>query len=160
MRSLFDPEFSYQASRSMIPTFSHQINHWLDNPRPENPSGRSIEGAFILSTLKECKLLAFRLIASSVYGDAFDETVGTNLGLGVKWWLIRLVRQVFTKLVELSELHQKLVGNAIFKKKLTFGWFNVLPTAEKHAMDKFQTDWEHFNDSILESGQQVRASPL
>ena len=39
--------------------------------------------------MKECKLLAFRLIALSVYGDAFDETVGTNLGQEHKRWLIK-----------------------------------------------------------------------
>ena len=68
--------------------------------------------------------------------------------------------QVFSQLVELNILHQKVVRNAIFGNRLTSKWYNMLPTAEKHLMDKFQADWGNFNDSVLQSARKVRATLL
>ena len=79
MRSYFDPEFSYQSSRNIIPTFSEYISQWLDNLPKKNLTVQPKQGGFAQDAMKECKLLAFRLIALSMYGDIFDETVSIYL---------------------------------------------------------------------------------
>lgn len=60
----------------MIPRFSEQIKEWADN-LPQNASrGKSrADGSFVQGPEETCKLLAFRVIAMSIYGEAFDEAV-------------------------------------------------------------------------------------
>ena len=60
----------------MIPTFSEQINQWAENLPTKAVGGRSRpDGSFVQGPEETCKLLAFRLIAMSIYGEAFDEAV-------------------------------------------------------------------------------------
>lgn len=75
MRSHFDPEFSHQSSKTMIPIFSESISRWLDALPGANLAIGARQGEFALNVMKECKRLAFRLIALSLYGDLFNETV-------------------------------------------------------------------------------------
>ncbi|KAL9045363.1 MAG: hypothetical protein Q9214_001576 [Letrouitia sp. 1 TL-2023] len=75
MRSHFDPEFSYQSSRNIIPIFSESINRWLNALPEANLAVRQKPSEFAQNATKECKRLAFRLIALSLYGDLFTETV-------------------------------------------------------------------------------------
>lgn len=75
MRAHFDPEFSFQSSRNLVPAFSEHINQWCNAFSSGNTSQEHLEAEYKISIIKECKLLAFRLIALSLYGDLFNETV-------------------------------------------------------------------------------------
>ena len=82
MRSHFDPEFSYQSSRNIIPTFAQHISQWLDKlPRHNLAEQQPKHNDLTRDVMKECKLLAFRLIAISMYGDIFNETVSTKISI-------------------------------------------------------------------------------
>ena len=75
MRGHFDPEFSHQASMKMVPGFSKEINSWVDSLSKDPIGGSKTPGGFQQDVVKAGKLLAFRLISMSVYGDSFTETV-------------------------------------------------------------------------------------
>lgn len=79
MRSYFDPEFSYQSSRSIIPTFSEYIEQWLGSLTKGSLTVQPIMGESAQNVMKECKNLAIRLIALTMYGDSFNESVSTHL---------------------------------------------------------------------------------
>jgi cytochrome P450 len=75
MRSHFDPDFSHQAAAGMIPLFSTEIARWIDEL---SAKAANANGGFVEDVVKASKLLSFRLISLTVYGDAFDETVWSS----------------------------------------------------------------------------------
>lgn len=58
----------------MILIFSKHINHWLDR-LPQISGTEMAHDTFVQDTMHHCKLLALRLIALTMYREAFDETV-------------------------------------------------------------------------------------
>jgi hypothetical protein len=79
MRSHFDPDFSHQAATGMIPLFSTEVAGWIDE-LPARATHVSANGGFVEDVVKASKLLSFRLISLTLYGDAFDETVWSAPG--------------------------------------------------------------------------------
>jgi hypothetical protein len=61
----------------MIPRFSKQINQWADNLHKSHTRGGQTlaDKPFLQDAEQTSKLLAFRLIAMSIYGEALDEKV-------------------------------------------------------------------------------------
>jgi hypothetical protein len=94
MRKYLDPEYSHQASIQMIPDMSKYIDAWVNelSKNPIRPAGPN--GAFVQNIMRACKNLAFRLLSLSLYGEAFDETVG----------LIVLHRLVTSLLISVADL--------------------------------------------------------
>ena len=78
MRRHFDPEFSFHASTNMIPLFTKHINNWLDD-LPKNAIAQKPNGAFVQDMMKSSKQVALRLIALTMYGEAFDEAVSNQI---------------------------------------------------------------------------------
>ena len=82
MRSHFDPEFSFQSSRSIIPIFAEHISLWVDKlPRHSSTEQQPKHKDLTRNVMNECRLLAFRLIAVSMYGEAFNENVSTKVSI-------------------------------------------------------------------------------
>jgi hypothetical protein len=73
MRSHFDPEFSHSSSLKMLPTFSKTIISWVEGLSGGEEKKQEV---FAADVVTGCKMLAFRLIAMSIYGEALDEEVG------------------------------------------------------------------------------------
>jgi hypothetical protein len=75
MRSHFDPDFSHQAATGMIPLFTNEIARWVEELPAKATRANLPNGGFVEDMVKASKLLSFRLISLTLYGDAFDETV-------------------------------------------------------------------------------------
>jgi hypothetical protein len=56
----------------MLPTFDKTIISWVDGLSVGQVKKQDL---FTADVVKGCKLLAFRLIAMSIYGEALDEEV-------------------------------------------------------------------------------------
>lgn len=63
--------------------------------------------------------------------------------------------QVYSKLIELSELHQRIMLGVAMGKRETYRMFNLLPTEAKRQMDTFHSQWETLNTNIIQSARQV-----
>jgi hypothetical protein len=59
----------------MVPGFSKAIDQWVESLPKDPIGGCKAPGGFQQDVVKAGKLLAFRLISMSVYGDAFTENV-------------------------------------------------------------------------------------
>ena len=75
MRSHFDPEYSHQASTDMIPIFSKEIDIWTEGLARGPQGNASIGGTSVQDVMHVSKVLALRLIALTMYGEALDEEV-------------------------------------------------------------------------------------
>lgn len=79
MRGHFDPEFSFQSAASIIPIFIREIDRWASGLSNHAIRTNLPNGAFVYDLALGCKLLSFRLISLTLYGDAFDDNVGVNV---------------------------------------------------------------------------------
>lgn len=75
MRSHFDPDFSHHAATGMAPLFSNEIARWVEELPAKATRANLPNGGFVEDMVKASKLLSFRLISLTLYGDVFDETV-------------------------------------------------------------------------------------
>ncbi|KAL8830865.1 MAG: hypothetical protein Q9191_001190 [Dirinaria sp. TL-2023a] len=119
----------------MVSLFSKHINNWLDD-LPKDPIAQKPNGAFVEDMMKASKQITLRLIALTIYGEAFDEAD-------------------FLEIIKLSEHHDNLMGAAIFGKPLTSAWFNVLPTKFRRQMNSFLSEWEKLNLRIIQGAREV-----
>ncbi|KAK8143562.1 hypothetical protein G3M48_007056 [Beauveria asiatica] len=135
MRAHFDPEFSHKASMSMVPLYSAEAVRWLTElAQPSSSSScsstPSTAGGFVRNIAGACRLLPFRLIGLVTYGEAFDD-------------------KLYQQLVELNEVHDKLMLDAFFGKWNASKLYNMLPTASRRRMQSFQRTWESINDAVI-----------
>lgn len=83
MRAHFDPEFSRNASMSMVPLYNCEAIQWLaDLAKPSSSSVSStppVAGGFVRNIAEACRLLPFRLIGLVTYGETFDHEVRLEL---------------------------------------------------------------------------------
>lgn len=75
MRSHFDPDFSHQSAMNMIPLFDREISRWIRELPSKALRTDLPNGGFVEDAVKTSKLLSFRLISLTLYGEAFDEQV-------------------------------------------------------------------------------------
>ncbi|KKY25509.1 putative cytochrome p450 monooxygenase [Phaeomoniella chlamydospora] len=137
MRSHFDPEYSHQASTDMIPIFSKEIDIWTEGLARGPQGNASIGGTSVQDVMHVSKVLALRLIALTMYGEALDE-------------------EKYARLMELSLLHGVLTKNAILNLRLTSKWYNMLPITPRFQMNAFQKRWEHFNTDMISHARTKR----
>ncbi|EJP66212.1 Cytochrome P450 CYP5293A1 [Beauveria bassiana ARSEF 2860] len=134
MRAHFDPEFSHKASMSMVPLYNNEAIRWLTElAQPSSSSCSSTPstaGGFVRNIAGACRLLPFRLIGLVTYGEAFDD-------------------KLYQQLVELNEIHDKLMLDAFFGKWNASKLYNMLPTASRRRMQSFQRTWESINDAVI-----------
>ncbi|KAM3450545.1 hypothetical protein MY3296_006008 [Beauveria thailandica] len=135
MRAHFDPEFSHKASMSMVPLYNAEAVRWLaELAQPSSSSScsstPSTAGGFVRNIAGACRLLPFRLIGLVTYGEAFDD-------------------KLYQQLVELNEVHDKLMLDAFFGKWNASKLYNMLPTASRRRMQSFQRTWESINDAVI-----------
>ncbi|KAM3467810.1 hypothetical protein MY5147_008568 [Beauveria neobassiana] len=134
MRAHFDPEFSHKASMSMVPLYNSEAIRWLTELAEPSSSScsstPSTAGGFVRNIAGACRLLPFRLIGLVTYGEAFDD-------------------KLYQQLVELNEIHDKLMLDAFFGKWNASKLYNMLPTASRRRMQSFQRTWESINDAVI-----------
>ncbi|KAM3429057.1 hypothetical protein MY4824_008480 [Beauveria thailandica] len=135
MRAHFDPEFSHKASMSMVPLYNAEAVRWLaELAQPSSSSScsstPSTASGFVRNIAGACRLLPFRLIGLVTYGEAFDD-------------------KLYQQLVELNEVHDKLMLDAFFGKWNASKLYNMLPTASRRRMQSFQRTWESINDAVI-----------
>ncbi|XWX01109.1 hypothetical protein V2A60_009134 [Cordyceps javanica] len=134
MRSHFDPEYSRNASMNMVPLYNGEAMRWLaDLAKPTSSSFSSTPptaGGFVRNIAEACRLLPFRLIGLVTYGEAFDH-------------------KLYQQLVDLNEIHDKLMLDAFFGKWNVSKLYNMLPTTSRRRMQEFQRTWESLNDGVI-----------
>lgn len=75
MRGHFEPDFSHQSAMGMIPLFNTEISRWIRELPSKALRADLPKGGFAEDAVKISKLLSFRLISLTLYGEAFNEQV-------------------------------------------------------------------------------------
>ncbi|KAI9849203.1 MAG: hypothetical protein M1838_000223 [Thelocarpon superellum] len=141
MRALFNPEFSHLAAKNMIPLFTQEFSKWAAELSQDGTVVSKGEEKFVIDAAGACRILPFRLIARTCYGNMLtDET--------------------FDKLLSFNEVHEQIMCQAVFGRWTTSKYYGMLPTKAKRQMDQFQKGWEAFNlDIVVEARKSGTSCP-
>ncbi|KAK9782756.1 putative Cytochrome P450 [Seiridium cardinale] len=130
MRKYFDPEFSYQTSRSAFARVKSGTDEW-SRSLPAHALAKSDDSpGFLYDAKKSCRFLPFRLMATQLYGDTLDD-------------------QEYDRLLELNKLHEVLFRDIVLNTKLASRWaWLTHPAAFKRAR-RYNQQWEQFNLDLI-----------
>ncbi|KAI0159700.1 cytochrome P450 [Xylariaceae sp. FL1272] len=123
IRKVFDPYFSHEAAMKFADTFESELVRWREELAPK--AGKTATN-FTVEATTACRILPFKLIAQACYGEVLTDAM-------------------FAELLELNELHEKVMMTSWFGSSTRSKLYCMLPTQHKRDMDEFVTRWADYN---------------
>lgn len=140
MRKVFDPKLSHTVAMDHCTRFGQEVDRWISSlPTLSTKQKQGTHGpGLVVDSSTACKILPFKLVALILYGEALSESA-------------------FEELLELNNLHEKVMFKTFFGAQERSRVLSHLPTESNRQMDEFGQKWRAFNLKMIKSAEAVSA---
>lgn len=141
MRKVFDPNLSHGIAMDFRTRFGREVEAWMESlPAVSTKQGDGADGpGLVVDASTACKTLPFKLVALILYNEALSDAA-------------------FEELLELNNLHEKVMFKTFFGGPERSRLLSHLPTQSNGQMDEFGQKWRAFNLKMIKTAEEVSLS--
>lgn len=138
MRKVFDPKLSHSVVMDHRTRFGQEVESWIATLPAlcTKQEQGSHDPGLVVDSSTACKVLPFKLVALILYGEALSDSA-------------------FEELLELNNLHEKVMFKTFFGAQERSRVLSHLPTQSNRQMDEFGQKWRAFNMKMIKSAEEV-----